>query len=526
MMLGIAAEAALRSFALVAVLWGALTIVGIRDARVQSAAWRTALVASLVMPLLMNFVVLHTGAAAGGGSLPVVSAASTVAISTTVAPIVTEIEHATLPWAVILWWIYLAVAVGLLVRLLLGLALTWRMAHGAERVRENWTNGLDARTCAATSVPVTFGSTVLLPVDYVDWPFSKRRAVVVHERAHVENGDFYIQILSSLNRAVFWFNPAAWWLHAKLTALAETISDDAALEEVADRPNYAEVLLDMSSSLHKTPAGVAMARPATVKARIERILASTALTSRLNWGKRALLTAVMVPLIALAALSISPAATAQTEATPKVVAVSPALLDSYVGYYKFDANAPAARDAVLTVTREGDHLGAQLSGQGKAEIFPSSPNEFFYTVVKASITFLSDAQGHVNGLILHQSGLNLHAARTTSAAALQDNAAVDQKLAEQQKPHTIVAIDPRLLDGYVGRYQLAPKAIFTVTREGNQLFAELTGQPKFPVYPYGPKEFFYTVVAAQLTFVTDAKGRATQVILHQNGRDAPAPRIE
>lgn len=525
MMLGITAEAALRSFALVAVLWGALAIFHVRDARVQSTAWRTMLMASLFMPLLIQFVVLRIATATAGAPLPMAPMAGAVTVATTVAPIVTRITKATLTWGAIAWWIYLVVATVLLVRLLLGLALTWRMVRNAECVREGWTNGLDARRCAATSVPVTFGSTVLLPIGYVDWPSPKRRAVVVHERAHVENGDFYIQILSSLNRALFWFNPAAWWLHAKLTTLAETISDDAALEEVADRPNYAEVLLDMSSSLHKTPAGVAMARPATVKARVERILASTALTSRLNWGRRALLTAVMVPLIALAALSIAPVATAQTQATPKVVAVNPALRDSYIGYYKFDADTPA-HDAVLTVTSEGDHLAAQLTGQGKVEIFPSSANEFFYTVVKASITFIADSQGHVNGLVLHQAGMDMHATRTTPAAASQELAVVDKKMAEQQKPHSIVAIDPKLLDGYVGRYQLAPKAIFTITREGNQLFAELTGQPKFPVYPYGPKDFFYTVVAAQLTFVTDAKARATQVILHQNGRDASAPRIE
>ena len=233
----------------------------------------------------------------------------------------------------------------------------------------------------------------------------------------------------------------------------------------------------------------------------------------------------MVPLIALAALSVAPMATAQTQPTPKVVAISPALRDSYVGYYRFDANTPA-HDAVLTVTSDGDHLAAQLTGQGKVEIFPSSANEFFYTVVKASITFVADAQGHVTGLVLHQGGMDMHASRTTSTAAAQEMTEVDRKLAEQQKPHSIVAIDPKLLDGYVGRYRLAPIAIFTVTREGNQLFAELTGQPKFPVYPYGPKDFFYTVVAAQLTFVTDTKGRATQLVLHQNGRDAPAPRIE
>ena len=522
MILAILVEAALRSFLLIAVFAALLTAFNIRDSRVQSAAWRAALLGSLLMPLLMQVVVLHIGRIAAHSALlawPVVKTVPAAASPTTGAA--AAAMPAALPWVAVVWWTYLAIAVFLALRLLTGLALTWRMARSAEPIREGWTNGLDARTSGATSVPVTFGSIVLLPENYREWPEAKRRAVVFHERSHVENGDFYIQILTGLNRALFWFNPAAWWLHGKLTALAENISDDAALEQIADRPNYAEVLLDISSSLSKTPAGVAMARPATVKARIERILASTTLTSRLNWGKRMLLSALVVPLVALASLSVT--ATAQSE--PKIVSLSPAQLDACQGYYKFEPGTPAA-GLILTVKRDGDHLTAQLTGQGQADIFPSAPNEFFYKIVRASITFQSDAQSHVSGLVLHQGGLNLKAARVSQSAASQENTTAEQKLAEELKPHQIVAIDPKLLDGYVGHYRLSSNAEFTITREGDHLFAQLTGQPKFEVYPYGPKDFFYTVVAAQLTFVTDAKGRATEVILHQNGRDMPAPRID
>ncbi len=521
MMLETVAEAALRAFGLIAVFWLLLAALRIRDSRVQSAAWRAALVASLLMPLLMQVVVIPIGTVDPHSALlalPVVKAApveaAAVGATAPAAPV-------ALSWLAVAWWIYLAVAAFFVLRLVMGLVLTWRMTRTAEPIREAWTNGLDARTSTATSVPVTFGSTVLLPKDYVDWPDDKRRAVVIHERSHVENGDFYIQILTSLNRGVFWFNPAAWWLHGKLTALAENISDDAALEQIADRPNYAEVLLDISSSLTKTPAGVAMARPATVKARIDRILASTTLTSRLNWGKRVVLSALVVPLVALASMSVT--ATAQTE--PKAVSVSPAQLESYQGYYRFEAGTPPA-GMVLTVKRDGDHLTAQLTGQPSIEIFPSAPNEFFYKVVRASITFQSDAQGHVTGLVLHQHGMNMKAVRTTKDAAVQEDTKAEQKLAAQRQPHKVVAIDPKLLGFYVGRYQFAPDAILTVTREGNHLYAQLTGQSKFEVYPYGPKNFFYTVVAAQLTFVTDAKGHATAVILHQNGRDQTAPRID
>ena len=50
------------------------------------------------------------------------------------------------------------------------------------------------------------------------------------------------------------------------------------------------------------------------------------------------------------------------------------------------------------------------------------------------------------------------------------------------KEHKEITVDPKIFDGYVGRYQLAPKFILTVTREGDQLFAQATGQPKAQVF--------------------------------------------
>ena len=58
------------------------------------------------------------------------------------------------------------------------------------------------------------------------------------------------------------------------------------------------------------------------------------------------------------------------------------------------------------------------------------------------------------------------------------------------------------------------------------MFTQLTGQPKFPVFPEGERKFFLKVVDAQLTFNVDAQGKATEVVLHQNGRDQAAKRVD
>ena len=65
-----------------------------------------------------------------------------------------------------------------------------------------------------------------------------------------------------------------------------------------------------------------------------------------------------------------------------------------------------------------------------------------------------------------------------------------------------------------------------MTRDGSRFFAQLTGQPTFEIFAESEKEFFLKVVDAQLTFETDAQNKAVAVVLHQNGADQRAPRIE
>ncbi len=56
------------------------------------------------------------------------------------------------------------------------------------------------------------------------------------------------------------------------------------------------------------------------------------------------------------------------------------------------------------MTREGNHLFTQVTGQQKVEVFLESDHDFFLTVIDAQITFQTDSQGKVTGLVLHQGG--------------------------------------------------------------------------------------------------------------------------
>jgi hypothetical protein len=88
-----------------------------------------------------------------------------------------------------------------------------------------------------------------------------------------------------------------------------------------------------------------------------------------------------------------------------------------------------------------------------------------------------------------------------------------------------IALDPKTLDAYAGRYQFAPQAFLTVTRDGERIVAQITGQPRVTIFPESRTDFFYKIVDAQLRFELPPAGPATAVTLHQNGRDLVAKRV-
>ncbi|NRP70672.1 Mercuric resistance operon regulatory protein [Ensifer psoraleae] len=97
---------------------------------------------------------------------------------------------------------------------------------------------------------------------------------------------------------------------------------------------------------------------------------------------------------------------------------------------------------------------------------------------------------------------------------------------EQAKPRKEVQVEPSLLPEYEGAYQFGFGAIMTITRRKGGLSAQLTGQPIIDIYPEREDHFFYKIVPAQLSFVRDAEGNVASLVLHQNGYEQIAPRLE
>tara|TARA_R110002111_G_scaffold127137_1_gene191896 strand:- start:1954 stop:3273 length:1320 start_codon:yes stop_codon:yes gene_type:complete len=83
-----------------------------------------------------------------------------------------------------------------------------------------------------------------------------------------------------------------------------------------------------------------------------------------------------------------------------------------------------------------------------------------------------------------------------------------------------------ILETYLGKYELMPGFVLTVTKEGSQLKTQATGQPVFDVFPKSENEFYLKVVEAQLMFNKNDEGKVESVTLFQGGREITGNRIE
>lgn len=100
-----------------------------------------------------------------------------------------------------------------------------------------------------------------------------------------------------------------------------------------------------------------------------------------------------------------------------------------------------------------------------------------------------------------------------------------RRVVEAEPPEVVVELGSSVLEAYVGIYEVRPEIQFTVTLEDGQVFAQITGQQALPIFAASEDEFFYRAVDAQISFVRDAAGEVSQLVLHQNGRDIPWQRV-
>lgn len=132
-----------------------------------------------------------------------------------------------------------------------------------------------------SAMPMTWGAlrpVVLVPADALSWSATRRRAVFLHELAHIRRRDWLTQIAARLACALYWWHPLVWLAASRLRAERELACDDLVLQHGTHPPDYASQLLELARWLRPAPAtslaGVAMARPAELAGRLLAVLDS------------------------------------------------------------------------------------------------------------------------------------------------------------------------------------------------------------------------------------------------------------
>ncbi|PSL44831.1 CubicO group peptidase (beta-lactamase class C family) [Chitinophaga niastensis] len=87
-------------------------------------------------------------------------------------------------------------------------------------------------------------------------------------------------------------------------------------------------------------------------------------------------------------------------------------------------------------------------------------------------------------------------------------------------PHSIIVADKQL-QTLTGSYKsiLVPGMQMLITAKGDRLFAKLSTQASFEIYPSSDTSFFYTIVPATIKFEKETPSAQQKLTLYQNGQE-------
>jgi beta-lactamase regulating signal transducer with metallopeptidase domain len=314
-----------------------------------------------------------------------------------------------------------------------------------------------------TSAPVEPGligiaRPVLMVPDGIQARLSAREmdAILAHELCHFRRRDNLTAAIHMLVESLFWFHPLVWWLGRRLMSERERACDEAVLAAGNDPRVFAEGILNVCRFTIQAPQACAAALSgANLRLRIETILANRPIRRLGRWQKFGLfvLAALGVSLLVLAgreqAIEAIPDAARIAQAfaeqkRPRVaVPFNLADFDSFAGVYQGDTVITLSRkDGRFYAVRSLGVPSIHMAPRGPTEIFPESENKFFAKDRRVQYSFTRDPLGRVNGLVLHQAGLERLFQRvdTSAARAIADSVAARVR-AGKPSPGTEAALD-------------------------------------------------------------------------------------
>ncbi len=227
---------------------------------------------------------------------------------------------------------------------------------------------------SSVPVPLTYGSwdaVILLPTAAESWSEERVQCALVHEAAHIDQGDWSSQIKCSLYCALLWFHPMVWLAARGIRAESEITADKYVLYAGISAAGYAEHLLEIARGLASAKRrlqpqalAVPMARTMRLESRFQAILAAGS-AKQPEFTYRLLL-AMIASAGCLAYGMLHLRLTAQAAVSPWLLPAPPALPDGYDGASPFPVRTVvAASGASPTVTLPN---GAVVTLTGVADL--------------------------------------------------------------------------------------------------------------------------------------------------------------
>lgn len=88
---------------------------------------------------------------------------------------------------------------------------------------------------------------------------------------------------------------------------------------------------------------------------------------------------------------------------------------------------------------------------------------------------------------------------------------------EVPKAREIVEIEnPEIYNKYLGKYDLLPGQDLDIIKNEDKLYAQVTGQVAFELFPESETDFFAKVVDVEIQFIVDEEGSVNELIFTQN----------
>ena len=169
---------------------------------------------------------------------------------------------------------------------------------------------LSSRHSAMLATWGVLNPTILIPAAAQGWAHDRIHAVLHHELAHVQRGDWIVALMATLLRAVYWFNPMLWIAYHRLRHEGERACDDLVLASGISGSEYAAHLLGVAREFaqrrHSWSPAIAIAHHSTLEGRVRTMLAARVNREPLSSFMRATTVAVLTAVtVSIGIVSVS-----------------------------------------------------------------------------------------------------------------------------------------------------------------------------------------------------------------------------